>query len=61
VKYLESAGARVVPVQHDAPEKELRRIFESINGSVHFSSSIFFTDFHMLVPQASCFLVEDLI
>mmetsp|Transcript_19062 Transcript_19062/g.37415 ORF Transcript_19062/g.37415 Transcript_19062/m.37415 type:complete len:344 (-) Transcript_19062:1794-2825(-) len=32
VKNLEMAGARVVPVRYTSSEKELRRIFESVNG-----------------------------
>ncbi|KAL9646878.1 hypothetical protein ABK040_013738 [Willaertia magna] len=32
VKFLESAGARVVPIEYDLPESELRKIFESVNG-----------------------------
>lgn len=32
VKYLESAGARVVPVHHDAPPAVLREYFDNLNG-----------------------------
>lgn len=32
VKYIESAGARVVPVPFDAPESELQTLFNSLNG-----------------------------
>jgi len=32
VKYVEGAGARAVPVRFSANEKELRRIFDSVNG-----------------------------
>ena len=32
VKFLESAGARVVPVHYDATEEELTVLFKSING-----------------------------
>jgi gamma-glutamyl hydrolase len=34
VKWLESAGARVVPVQYDLPERELVRLLQNINGVV---------------------------
>mmetsp|Transcript_16614 Transcript_16614/g.46908 ORF Transcript_16614/g.46908 Transcript_16614/m.46908 type:complete len:314 (+) Transcript_16614:125-1066(+) len=32
VKYIESSGARVVPVQHDASLEELEYYFQSLNG-----------------------------
>lgn len=32
VKFIESAGARAVPVHYDASEDELRSLFSSING-----------------------------
>jgi hypothetical protein len=32
VKYLESAGARVVPVQHDATQEDLNNYFNYLNG-----------------------------
>ncbi|KAL9656722.1 hypothetical protein ABK040_002989 [Willaertia magna] len=32
VKFIESAGARVVPIPYHLPQEELRYIFESING-----------------------------
>uniref|UniRef100_A0A7S4PN48 folate gamma-glutamyl hydrolase n=1 Tax=Paramoeba aestuarina TaxID=180227 RepID=A0A7S4PN48_9EUKA len=32
VKYLEGAGARVVPVHQDAPMPVLRKLFENLNG-----------------------------
>lgn len=32
VKFLEAAGARVVPLRYSASEEELRRVFDSING-----------------------------
>jgi len=32
VKFIESAGARVVPIFHDSPQSELLRIFNSVNG-----------------------------
>ncbi|GAB4816247.1 hypothetical protein N2152v2_003293 [Parachlorella kessleri] len=32
VKFLESAGARVVPVLPDMPRDEVKRLFESVNG-----------------------------
>lgn len=32
VKWLESSGARVVPVRYDASKVELKSIFNSING-----------------------------
>lgn len=32
VKYLESAGARVVPVNYNAPTEELDTLFDSVNG-----------------------------
>jgi len=32
VKFLESAGARVVPIHYDSSDSELRAIFGSING-----------------------------
>ena len=32
VQYLESAGARVVPIQYDLPEPEMRKLFQGING-----------------------------
>ena len=32
VSWLESAGARVVPILYDSPESELRYLFESVNG-----------------------------
>jgi len=35
VKYIESAGARVVPIFHNAPESELKHIFSSINGILY--------------------------
>jgi gamma-glutamyl hydrolase len=35
VKFIESAGARVVPIFHNAPETELKRLFSSINGILY--------------------------
>ena len=32
VKFLESGGARVVPVQYDLPRNDLHRILAQING-----------------------------
>ncbi|XP_077022976.1 gamma-glutamyl hydrolase [Tamandua tetradactyla] len=32
VKYLESAGARVVPIRLDLPSKDYEKLFKSING-----------------------------
>lgn len=32
VKFVESAGARVVPILHDTPKHHLERIFDTING-----------------------------
>jgi gamma-glutamyl hydrolase len=32
VKWIESAGARVVPIPYDADKKTLKHLFESING-----------------------------
>jgi len=32
VKFIESAGARVVPIFHNAPVSELKALFSSING-----------------------------
>lgn len=34
MKWIESAGGRVVPIRHDADLQELDIIFESINGLV---------------------------
>jgi hypothetical protein len=34
VSWVESAGGRVVPIRYNAPYKELREIFKSINGLV---------------------------
>lgn len=34
VKWIESAGARAVPIRFYASDGELRRIFQSINGLV---------------------------
>ncbi|KAF0974257.1 hypothetical protein FDP41_006867 [Naegleria fowleri] len=34
VKWIESGGARVVPIPYNLPESELRRLFESLNGVV---------------------------
>ena len=31
-KFVESAGARVVPIRYDASDAELRRLFRSVNG-----------------------------
>ncbi|XP_061877911.1 gamma-glutamyl hydrolase-like [Entelurus aequoreus] len=35
VKFLESAGARVVPIKINQPEEEYRRLFKSINGVLY--------------------------
>jgi len=32
VRWLESGGARVIPIHYDTDEQELRHLFESING-----------------------------
>ncbi len=32
IKYLESAGARVVPIQYDLAEPEMKKLFLGING-----------------------------
>lgn len=32
IKFLESAGARAVPILYDAPPEEVERIFRSVNG-----------------------------
>ena len=32
VKFVESSGARVVPIPYDLPNEELKEIFQSING-----------------------------
>lgn len=32
VRWLESGGARVIPIRYDVDEQELRRLFESVNG-----------------------------
>lgn len=34
IKYLEMAGARVVPIERDLSDEELRKIFSSINGAL---------------------------
>ena len=34
VKYIESAGARVVPIPYDLSQSELRTLFESLNGAL---------------------------
>ncbi|EFC47222.1 predicted protein, partial [Naegleria gruberi] len=34
VKYVESGGARVVPIPYNLPESQLRTLFESLNGVV---------------------------
>ena len=34
VSWIESAGGRVVPIRYDSTEKEVERIFESLNGIV---------------------------
>lgn len=32
VEFLESAGARVVPIHYDSSDGELKALFQSING-----------------------------
>eukprot|EP00466_Bigelowiella_natans_P008780 jgi/Bigna1/55007/estExt_Genewise1Plus.C_480036 len=32
IKFVESAGARAVPIQYDLPEADLRKMFQSVNG-----------------------------
>lgn len=32
IKFVESAGARAVPILHDTSHKEMRRIFRAVNG-----------------------------
>nr|KAF6404804.1 gamma-glutamyl hydrolase [Rousettus aegyptiacus] len=40
VKYLESAGARVVPVRLDLTKKEYRKLFQSLNGVLFPGGSV---------------------
>lgn len=40
VKYLESAGARVVPVRLDLTDKEYEKLFQSINGILFPGGSV---------------------
>jgi gamma-glutamyl hydrolase len=32
VKYLEAAGAQIIPIKYDLDEEQLRKIFNNING-----------------------------
>jgi hypothetical protein len=51
VKWLEAAGARVVPIRYYSSDAELRRLFDSVNGLV-FPGGL--TDLYL--GERSCFL-----
>lgn len=40
VKYLESAGARVVPIRLDLTNKEYKKLFQSLNGVLYPGGSV---------------------
>jgi len=54
VKYLEAAGARVVPIDYNAKESELDSLFSSLNG-------IFFTGGDAEFPQSAQYMFDKVV
>eukprot|EP01113_Clastostelium_recurvatum_P036048 TRINITY_DN5090_c0_g1_i3.p1 TRINITY_DN5090_c0_g1~~TRINITY_DN5090_c0_g1_i3.p1 ORF type:complete len:319 (-),score=58.44 TRINITY_DN5090_c0_g1_i3:41-976(-) len=54
VKWLESAGARVVPVPYNAPESQLDAIFKNINGLLYAGGADIIN--HTLYYNASLYM-----
>lgn len=53
VKYLEMAGAMVVPIHYNTPEDELYQIMEKVNGVLFTGGALaFFSEEHVLTPFA---------
>ena len=56
VKWVESAGARVVPVRYDSTPAELDHLFDSLNGVLFTGGGVPFTDLSVpyVRPSRKC-------